>query len=168
MRKPASREIISASVDLCETDVCFLHIQLIGTNVWLPNMHKSPLEVDFESSRSPAKSESWNSPNLHCFAVFPTWQHCLYSHVWWMKDINRFKHLSQALVHFVMDRASLFTDHRISGRPIRAKYKHCRTICEHTSDTSPTDPVSSSLNWWSSSHGVATLYNCWVVLFASS
>ena len=33
MRKPASREIISASVELCETEVRFLHIQLIGTNV---------------------------------------------------------------------------------------------------------------------------------------
>ena len=38
MREPASREIISASVELCETEVCFLHIQLIGTNVWLPKM----------------------------------------------------------------------------------------------------------------------------------
>ena len=36
--------------------------------------------------------------------------------------------LSEALVHFVIDRASLFTDHRISGRPILAKYKHFRTI----------------------------------------
>ena len=34
MRKPASREIISASVELCETEVCFLHTQLTGTNVW--------------------------------------------------------------------------------------------------------------------------------------
>ena len=58
MRKPASREIISASVELCETEVCFLHTQLIGTNVWLPKMHKRPPDVDFESSRSPAKSES--------------------------------------------------------------------------------------------------------------
>ena len=31
MRKPASREITSAFVELCETEVCFLHIQLIGT-----------------------------------------------------------------------------------------------------------------------------------------
>ena len=37
MRKHASREIISDSVELCETDVCFLHIQLFGTNVWLPD-----------------------------------------------------------------------------------------------------------------------------------
>ena len=43
------------------------------------------------------------------------------------KRIDRFKRLSQALVHFVIH-ASLFTDHKISGRPIRAKYKHFRTI----------------------------------------
>ena len=81
---PASKEMISDSVELCETDVCFLHIQLGRTNVWLPNMHKSPPEVDFESSRSAAKSESWNSPNLHCCAVFSTSQYCLNSLVWWM------------------------------------------------------------------------------------
>ena len=83
MRKPASREITSASVEPCESEVCFLHIQLIGTNVWLPKMHNVPPDVDFEASRSPAKSESWNSPSLHCLAVFPTWQYCLYSLVWW-------------------------------------------------------------------------------------
>ena len=82
--KPASKEMISDSVKLCETEVCFLHIQLIETNVWLSKMHKVPPDVHFESSRSPAKSESWNSPNLHCLAVFPTWQYCLYSHVRWM------------------------------------------------------------------------------------
>ena len=119
---PVSKEMISDSAELRETEVCFLHIQLIGTNVWLPKMHNVPPEVDFESSWSPAKSESWNSPSLHCFAVFPTWQYCLYSHVWWIPEINRFRRLSQALVHFVIDRASLFTDHRISGLPIRAKF----------------------------------------------
>ena len=73
---PASKEMISDSVELYETEVCFLHIQLIGTNVWLPKTHNVPPDVDFESPRSPAKSESWISPNLHCFAVFPTWQYC--------------------------------------------------------------------------------------------
>ena len=53
-----------------------------------------------------------------------------------MYEINRFRRLSQALVHLVIDRASLFTDHRISGLPIRAKYKHFRTIWEHTCDNS--------------------------------
>ena len=33
MRKPASREMISDSVELCGTDVCFLHVQLVGTHV---------------------------------------------------------------------------------------------------------------------------------------
>ena len=165
---PVSREMISDSVELCETAVCFLHIQLIGTNVWLPKMHKVPPEVDFESSRPPAESESWNSPSLHCLAVFPTWQHNWYSLVWWIYEINRFRRLSQALVHFVMDRSSLFTDHRMSGRPILAKYKHFRTIWEHVLDNSQTDFVSSSLKWWSSMHGVDTLWSCWVVLFANS
>ena len=58
MRNRASREMISDSVELCEKEVCFLHFQLTGTNVLLPNIHKTPPEVDFESSRSPAKSES--------------------------------------------------------------------------------------------------------------
>ena len=59
---PASKEMISDSVELCETEVCFLHIQVIGTNYWLTKMHNVPPEVDFESSRSPAKSESWTVP----------------------------------------------------------------------------------------------------------
>ena len=62
---PASKETISDSFELCETEVWFLHIQLIGTNVWLPKTHKVPPEIDLESSKSPAKSESWNSPSLH-------------------------------------------------------------------------------------------------------
>ena len=165
---PVSKEMISDSVELWETAVCFLHIQLIGTNVWLPKTHSVPPEVDFESSGSPAKSESWNSPSLHCLAVFSTWQYCLYSQVWWIYEINRFKRLSEALVHFVMDRESLFTDHRTSGRSILSKYKRFRTIWEHVFDNSPTDFVSSSSKWWSSMHGVNTLWSCWVVLFANS
>ena len=54
----ASRIIISDSVELCETAVCFLHLKLTGTNVLFPKVHKTPPEVGFESSRSPAKSES--------------------------------------------------------------------------------------------------------------
>ena len=57
IRSPASKEMISDSVELWDTDICFLHIQLTGTNVRLPKIHKTP-PVDFESSRSPPKSES--------------------------------------------------------------------------------------------------------------
>ena len=32
------------------------------------------VHVDFESSRSPATSESWNSPNLQCCGVLPIWE----------------------------------------------------------------------------------------------
>ena len=62
-----------------------------------------------------------------------------------MLEIKRAARLSQALVHFVIDRASLFTDHKISGLPLRAKSGHFRTICEQTVHNSPTDPISSSL-----------------------
>ena len=72
IRNPASREMISDSVELCETAVCFLHIQLTGTNVLVPKMHKTPPEVDFEDSSSPAKSESWSKPNRQCCTVLPT------------------------------------------------------------------------------------------------
>ena len=60
---PASNEMISESIDLCDTDVCFFHIELLVTVVRLPKIHKTPPEVDYESSRSPAKSESWNKPS---------------------------------------------------------------------------------------------------------
>ena len=36
--------MISDSVELCETEVCFLNIQLMGTNVWLLETHDVPPE----------------------------------------------------------------------------------------------------------------------------
>ena len=66
-------------------------------------------------------------------------KYCLYSLVKWMLEMKRAKRLSLALVHFVIARASLLTDHRISGLPMRAKHKHFRTFRDHTSNNSPTD-----------------------------
>ena len=40
----------------------------------------------------------------------------------------------------------------------RAKYKHTKTICEHTSDNSPAVSHSSFLNLRSSKQGVETLF----------
>ena len=70
---PASNDRISDSVELSDTDVCFLHIQLMGTNVRLPKIHEIPPRL---MQRSPAKSESWNQPNRQCWAMLPAWQHC--------------------------------------------------------------------------------------------
>ena len=39
-----------------------------------------------------------------------------------------------------------FVDHRMSGLPIRAKYKHFNSIWDQTCDNSPTDSSSSCLN----------------------
>ena len=58
IRRPASNEIISASVLLCDTAVCFLYDDEIGTNVELPNKHNNPPHVDLESAMSPVKSAS--------------------------------------------------------------------------------------------------------------
>ena len=51
MRRPASKEITSDSVELCDTEFCLLHIKLIRTNVRLPKTHKILAEVDSESSK---------------------------------------------------------------------------------------------------------------------
>ena len=46
---PASKEMISDFIELCGTAKCFLHIQLIGTNVWLPKTKNiSPGWFDWE------------------------------------------------------------------------------------------------------------------------
>ena len=55
-----------------------------------------------------------------------------------------------------------------SSPPILTNYKHFKTMREHTLDNSPTVTSSSLLKLWSSWHGVATLYNCSVFLFAST
>ena len=52
-----------------------------------------------------------------------------------MQEINLAKLLSQALLHLVKALAKQFTDHEMSGLPMRAKYKHFRTIFESTLST---------------------------------
>ena len=63
------------------------------------------------------------------------------------------------------DRTSKFVDHKMSNMPIRAKYRHFRTICGQTIDNAPRDPFSYSSKWWSSKHGVK---NCSIVSRVSS
>ena len=58
MRNPASKEMISVSVELWNIDGCFLHIQLMETSLRLPKTHKTLPDLNFEFLRSPAKLES--------------------------------------------------------------------------------------------------------------
>ena len=98
-------------------------------------MHQTPPEVDFESSRSPAKSESGNNPSLHLL--------CCVSHITILPVITCMMNVRdqtrQAFVTrfcpFCCDRTSKIV-HRPQNisSPIRAKYRHFRTICEHTFD----------------------------------
>ena len=76
LRFRSSYPIFSILVVFPTSFIWFLHTQLFGTNVRLSVIHKTPAEVDFESSRSPAKSESGNKPNRQCKAMLPTWQCC--------------------------------------------------------------------------------------------
>ena len=72
MRKPASKEVTSGSVELCETEVCVLHIQLMGTNVRVPKIHRILPDVDCGSTRSPGKCECLEqsqSTVLYCVAI---------------------------------------------------------------------------------------------------
>ena len=75
---------------------------------------------------------------------------------------------AHAGVHFVTDRANLLTDHRVSGRPVRARYKHFKTTWEQTSENSPLFSSFSFLVWWSSNQGLKTLKSCSTFLFANS
>ena len=68
MSNPASSDIMSASVLLWDTAVCFLYTHEFGTHVCDPNLHRTPPEVDFESAKCPAKSASWKKPSLQCIA----------------------------------------------------------------------------------------------------
>ena len=92
-------------------------------------MHNVPPDVDVESLKisrkigvlKKSKSALFGSvSHMTILPVFP----CMMN----VPRSNEIIDLSQALVHFVIDRASEFIDHGISGRPSRAKCKHFRTI----------------------------------------
>ena len=141
---PVSREIISDSVELWETDVCILaHPTYWNKCMTCENAQCSSRSGFwiFKISRKVRVQKQSQSALLssisHMTILF------VFTRMMNIYEINRFRRLSQALVHFVIDRASLLTDDRISSRPIRAKFFNFRTIWEHTCDNSPTDFISS-------------------------
>ena len=124
---------------MCDFQKCIVFLQK-----WILNLQDLP-----------------QSQSLETVPICIAWQYyphdntvCIHLYDEYMKSIDSG---NCCMLLSIMDRASLFTDHKISGRPILAKYKHFRTIWEHVCDNSPTDFNSSSLKWWSSMHGVDTL-----------
>ena len=72
VRSPVSKDMISASLELCETAPCFLHNQDKGTKVRLPHRQRYDPDVDFESPKSPAKLASENKPSQQSSGWSPT------------------------------------------------------------------------------------------------
>ena len=132
MRYPASREMISDSVELSETAVCFLHIQLTGTNVLLPKYTRHlPMLISSPQSRQQSLSLETNPVN-NAVACFP------HDNIVGNRLCDEYKksalpivcHMPESIL--LTDLASLLTDHRMSSRPMRAKYMHFMTMCEQT------------------------------------
>ena len=69
---PASKGMISDSVELCETEVLFLaHSNLSEQMYDFQKMHNVPPEVDFESSRSPANRSLETVPACIVLQYYP-------------------------------------------------------------------------------------------------
>ena len=129
MRGPASKDISSNSMEQCETEVCFLHIQLSGTNVRLPKIlncvklkpvfcatnllaHMFDLRKCTEFLPMLTSSLQGLQQNRNP-GTMPICNAVLYSHMTILPVIIcvvnvRAKRLSQALVDFVPARGSLF------------------------------------------------------------
>ena len=106
---PAPKEMISDSVELCETEVCFLPIQYDWNEMydfqiyaqcshqkWISNPQDLPRSQSLETVPVCIVAQYFPHDNIVCIHLY---DEC-------MKSIE-IRRLSQALVHFVMDRASL-------------------------------------------------------------
>ena len=77
-----SQEIISDSVELCETAVCFLHIQLIGTNMydfqkctmflqkWISNLQDLPRNQSLETVPACTVLQCYPHDNIVCIHMY--------------------------------------------------------------------------------------------------
>ena len=128
---------------------------------------KSPPEVDFESSKYPAKSVLEQSQSALFCQCFP------HDNIVWIYLCDECKRSNVPNVCRVVW-STCWQHVQVCSRTIKCRVCQCTPstgILEHFVSkllTIPKDPISSSLNWWSSTHGVVTLYSCWVVSFANS
>ena len=92
-------------------------------------MHNVPPEVDFLNPQDLPQNRSLETVPVCIVLQYYPHSNTVYVHMCDECMIS----IDSGVCHrlwsiFVIDRASLFTDHRISGLPIRAKCKHFRSI----------------------------------------
>ena len=154
MRKPASRDIAQLPLSCVRPRSASCTSNLLVQMFDIPKYTKVHLMLILSLQSLPQNQNL--ETILICFVVLCS----PHSNIAWIHLCDEWKR--QKRQSFVTsfrpfcDRTSkFFTDHQISGLPLRAKYGHFRAIREQTVDNSPTDPFSS-------------FYNCSAVLFANS
>ena len=114
-----------------------------------PKIHETPLHVDIESSRSPAKSESWYNPSLHCCAVF--FRMTILSVITRVMNVrnqtSQACHMLSSMLWLLVP-VGLPTTDKMSGVPMRAGYRHVRTIWEETFDKTVLPPFPILTFFW--------------------
>ena len=167
MRRPASSEMTSASVELCETEICFLHIQLVGPNVRLPKMHRIHLLL-ISSLQGLLQNQRLETIRV-CTVVlcFPQ------SNIACVHMCDECKRSNAPNVcHMLL--SILWPHEQVCSQTTRYRVYQFETnssileLFVSIRLTTLQQILFSSLNWRSSMHGVATLFYCCVVLFASS
>ena len=152
---PASKEMILNSVEFCETEVYFLHTNLLQQmydfqkrimllQKWISNPQDLPWSRSLETVPVCIGLQHYPHSNIVCvhmcagmISIDSDVCHRFWSVLWWILKVSSLSN-------------------RSSGLPsVRVKNKHFRTIWEHTCDNSRTDFIS--LKWWTSMHGEDTL-----------
>ena len=105
MRGPASEDMTSVSVELCESEFCFLHIQLTGTNIrlrkYIDFFPRSILSLqDHQQSRNPETNLVRNA------AQYFSYDRIVCNHSCCECKRSNEPGVCHALVHFVTARAN--------------------------------------------------------------
>ena len=77
----ASKEMISDSVELCETADCFLHVQLIGTNVWLPKKYTMFLQKWISNLQDLSRSQCLETVPICIVLQYYPHDNIIYIHI---------------------------------------------------------------------------------------
>ena len=139
--------MISDSVELLDTDVCFLHIQQCGRMFDFQRCTRSHPRLNLSLQGNQKNLSLGLNPIDNAEPCYSR-DNLVGSHLCdeCMKS-NELIVCHKLLSMWGLLARVVLTDHRMSGEPIRAKYGHVKTICERTLDGSPTGSSSSFLKW---------------------